>query len=99
MANLRADFTPPPPVDDDASAVNGIGIGIGDTTYSVRACVARDLMLAFDQLQPGDVLVAPVTGPSVNSLLPMIGAHRATSRIPHGAQVEVDPAHCTVRLL
>jgi rifampicin phosphotransferase len=126
MANLRADVTPPPPADadDDSSAV--IGIGIGDTTYSGRACVVRDLMLAFDQLQPGDVLVAPFTGPSVNSLLPVIGAlvveeggplchsaivarefglaavigaHRATSRIPHGAQVEVDPAHGTVRLL
>ena len=124
MANLRADVTPPPPADDDSSTVNGIGIG--DTTYSGRACVVRDLMLAFDQLQPGDVLVAPFTGPSVNSLLPVIGAlvveeggalchsaivarefglaavigaHRATSRIPHGAQVEVDPAHGTVRLL
>jgi phosphohistidine swiveling domain-containing protein len=124
MANLRADVTPPPPADDDSSTVNGIGIG--DTTYSGRACVVHDLMLAFDQLQPGDVLVAPFTGPSVNSLLPVIGAlvveeggalchsaivarefglasvigaHRATSRIPHGGQVEVDPAHGTVRLL
>ena len=102
------------------------GIGIGNTTYSGRACVVRDLMLTFDQLQPGDVLVAPITGPSVNSLLPLIGAlvveeggalchaaivareyglaavigaHQATTRIPHGAQVEVDPAHGTVRLL
>ena len=124
MANLRADVTPPPPADDDGSTV--IGIGIGDTTYSGRACVVRDLMVAFDQLQPGDVLVAPFTGPSVNSLLPVIGAlvveeggalchsaivarefglaavigaRRATSRIPHGAHVEVDPAHGTVRLL
>ena len=72
------------------------------------------------------MLVAPFTGPSVNSLLPVIGAlvveeggalchsttvarefglpavigaHRATSRIPNGSQVEVDPAHGTVRLL
>ena len=124
MANLRADGTPPPPADDDASTVNGIGIG--DTTYSGRACVVRDLMAAFDQLQPGDVLVAPFTGPSVNSLLPVIGAlvveeggalchsaivarefglaavigaHRAASRIPHGAQVEVDPVHGTVHML
>jgi pyruvate,water dikinase len=125
MANLRADVTPPPPpTDDDPSTVSGIGIG--DTTYSGRACVVRDLMLAFDQLQPGDVLVAPLTGPSVNSLLPIIGAlvveeggalchsaivarefglaavigaHQATTRIPHGAEVEVDPAHGTVRPL
>jgi pyruvate,water dikinase len=88
--------------------------------------VVRDLMLAFDQLEPGDVLVAPFTGPSTNSLLPaigalvveeggavchaaivsrefgiaaVIGAHGATTRIPHGAQVEVDPAHGTVRVL
>jgi phosphohistidine swiveling domain-containing protein len=124
MANLRADVTPPPPADEDSSTVTGIGIG--DAPYSGRACVVRDLMLALDQLQPGDVLVAPFTGPSVNSLLPVIGAlvveeggalchaaivarefglaavigaHRATSCIPHGAQVEVDPAHGTVRLL
>jgi pyruvate,water dikinase len=88
--------------------------------------VVRDLMLAFDQLEPGDVLVAPLTGPSVNSLLPVIGAlvveeggalchaaivsrefglaavigaHGATTRIPHGAHVEVDPEQGTVRLL
>ena len=29
----------------------------------------------------------------------MIGAHGATTRIPHGAQVEVDPANGTVRVL
>ena len=123
MANLGADATPPP-VNDEPSTVSGIGIG--DTAYRGRACVVRDLMLAFDQLEPGDVLVAPFTGPSMNSLLPMIGAlvveeggalchaaivsrefglaavigaHAATTRIPHGAQVEVDPKHGTVRLL
>jgi pyruvate,water dikinase len=88
--------------------------------------VVRDLMLAFDQLEPGDVLVTPFTGPSVNSLLPVIGAlvveeggamchaavvarefglaavigaHGATTRIPHGAHVEVDPRQGTVRAL
>lgn len=123
MANLGADATPPP-ANDEPSTVSGIGIG--DTAYRGRACVVRDLMLAFDQLEPGDVLVAPFTGPSMNSLLPMIGAlvveeggalchaaivsrefglaavigaHAATTRIPHGAQVEVDPKHGTVRLL
>ena len=37
------------------------------------------------------------TGPSVNSLLPVMGAYRATTRIPHGALVEVDPKQGTVR--
>lgn len=123
MANLDADATPPP-ADDEPSTVSGIGIG--DATYRGRSCVVRDLMLAFDQLEPGDVLVAPFTGPSVNSLLPVIGAlvveeggalchaaivsrefglaavigaNGATTRIPHRAQVEVDPTRGTVRLL
>ncbi len=123
MANLEADATPPA-TDDGDSAVRGIGIGI--TPYRGRACVVRDVMLAFDQLEPGDVLVAPITGPSMNSLLPavgalvveeggamchaaivsrefglaaVIGARGATARIPHGAEVEVDPAQGTVRLL
>ena len=68
---LGADATPPP-ADDEPSEVSGIGIG--HTTYRGRTCVVRDLMLAFDQLEPGDVLVAPITGPSMNSLLPAIGA-------------------------
>lgn len=124
MANLRADATPPPTTDHDPSTVSGVGIGA--TPYRGRACVVRDLMLAFDQLEPGDVLVAPFTGPSMNSLLPvigalvveeggpmchaaivsrefgiaaLIGAHGATSRIPHGAEVEVDPGRGTVRVV
>jgi hypothetical protein len=32
-------------------------------------------------------------------LAAVIGAHEATTRIPHGAHVEVDPEHGTVRLL
>lgn len=123
MANLAADATPPQE-SDDPSAVRGVGIGAA--VYRGRACVVRDLMLAFDQLEPGDVLVAPFTGPSVNSLLPVvgalvveeggpmchaaivsrefgvaavIGAHGATTRIPHGAAVEVDPTKGTVRVL
>ena len=122
LANLAADVTPDPT--SDASAVSGVGIG--DTAYRGRACVVRDLMLAFDQLEPGDVLVAPVTGPSANSLLPVlgalvveeggamchaaivarefglpavIGARGATTRIPHGAHVEVDPELGTVTVL
>jgi pyruvate,water dikinase len=123
LANLGADATPPP-ADDESSAVTGIGIGT--SAVRGRACVVHDLMVAFDQLEPGDVLVAPFTGPSVNSLLPVIGAlvveeggamchaaivtrefgltavigaHSATTRIPHGALIEVDPQHGTVHLL
>jgi phosphohistidine swiveling domain-containing protein len=123
MANLGADVTPPPAAEEPGTVS---GIGIGDTTYRGRACVVRDLMLAVEQLEPGDVLVAPFTGPSVNSLLPsigalvveeggalchaaivsrefglaaVIGAHGATTRIPDGARVEVDPKQGTVRLL
>jgi len=124
MTNIGADATPPPADNDEPSTV--CGVGIGDTSYRGRACVVRDLMLAFDQLEQGDVLVAPFTGPSMNSLLPVIGAlvveeggafchaaivsrefgiaavigaHGATTRIPHGAHVEVDPQQGTVRLL
>lgn len=123
MVSLTADATPAPP-EVEASVVSGVGIGT--TPYRGRACVVRDLMLAFDQLEPGDVLIAPFTGPSMNSLLPVIGAlvveeggavchaaivarefgiaavigaHGATVRVPHGTQVEVDPAQGTVRVL
>lgn len=125
MANLGADATPPAADElDDSSGV--CGIGIGAAIYRGRACVVHDLMLAFDELEPGDVLVATLTGPSINSLLPaigalvveeggavchaaivarefgvtaVIGAHGATTRIPHGADVEVDPVNGTVRVL
>ena len=123
LANLTADGTPSTTDRGDGKVS---GVGIGDTVYRGRACVVRDLMLSHDQLQPGDVLVAPFTGPSINSLLPIIGAlvveeggplchaaivarefgcaavtgaHEATTRIPHGADVEVDPARGTVTLV
>ena len=123
MVSLTADATPAPP-EVESSIVSGVGVGTAP--YRGRACVVRDLMLAFDQLEPGDVLIAPFTGPSTNSLLPVIGAlvveeggavchaaivarefgiaavigaHGATTRIPHGAQVEVDPTQGTVRVL
>lgn len=50
------------------------GIGIGDTTYVGRALVVRDAADALAQLEPGDVLIAPFTGPSFNSFLPVLGA-------------------------
>ena len=123
LANLAADATPPPSTRGTGAVA---GVGIGGTAYRGRACVVRDVMLSHDLLQPGDVLVAPFTGPSINSLLPAIGAlvveeggalchaaivarefgcaavtgaHEATTRIPHGSTVEVDPARGTVTVL
>ena len=60
---------------DDASAPGfGRGMGVGDTVYEGRARVVREASEAFDRLQPGEVLVAPFTGPGYNALLPMVGA-------------------------
>jgi pyruvate,water dikinase len=50
------------------------GVGVGDRAYRGRACVVRDARGALEDLEPGDVLVAPFTGPSFNSLLPILGA-------------------------
>jgi phosphoenolpyruvate synthase/pyruvate phosphate dikinase len=50
------------------------GTGIGTRIYQGRACVAATVGDALEQLQPGDVLVAPFTGPAYNSILPMLGA-------------------------
>jgi phosphohistidine swiveling domain-containing protein len=71
LAVLAADATPVA-TSDEPSMVTGVGIG--DTAFRGRACVVDDLMVAFDQLEPGDVLIAPLTGPSMNSLIPALGA-------------------------
>lgn len=67
MTNLYADMTAP-----QSELLHGSGIG--DRTYCGRACVVRDAGEAVDLLAPGDVLIAPFTGPSFNSLLPLLGA-------------------------
>ena len=67
MANLRADATAP-----DTEML--CGVGIGSQVYRGRACVVRDAADALDRLQPGDVMIAAFTGPSFNSILPMLGA-------------------------
>lgn len=67
MANLLA----------DATALDGevlCGVGIGSQAYRGRACVVRDALDAVDRLRPGDVMIAAFTGPSFNSILPMLGA-------------------------
>ena len=67
MACMEADVTAP---QDEPLH----GMGVGDRAYRGRACVVRDARDAVDRLEPGDVLVAPFTGPSFNSLLPVLGA-------------------------
>lgn len=67
MANLMADGTAP--------ATEPLhGTGIGSAVYRGRACIVHDATDAMERLEPGDVLIAPFTGPSFNSLLPIIGA-------------------------
>jgi pyruvate,water dikinase len=50
------------------------GTGVGDTTYTGRACVLAGPEDDFGRLEPGDVLIAPFTSPSFNSLFPLLGA-------------------------
>jgi pyruvate,water dikinase len=50
------------------------GTGIGTRAYQGTARVATSADDALDRLQPGDVLVAPYTGPAYNSILPILGA-------------------------
>jgi phosphohistidine swiveling domain-containing protein len=49
------------------------GTGIGSTSYRGVARVATSADDALDRLEPGDVLIAPFTGPSYNSILPILG--------------------------
>lgn len=50
------------------------GTGIGSASYTGRARIVTDPVEALSTLEEGDVVVAAITGPSWNSLLPMIGA-------------------------
>jgi rifampicin phosphotransferase len=50
------------------------GTGIGTATYRGTARVATSADDALDRLEPGDVLIAPYTGPAYNSILPILGA-------------------------
>jgi pyruvate,water dikinase len=67
LANLSADAT-----SLEHEALHGVGIG--DRPYRGRACVVRDAADALERLQAGDVLVAAFTGPSFNSVVPLLGA-------------------------
>jgi pyruvate,water dikinase len=50
------------------------GVGIGSDPYRGRACVVRSPVDVLGRLQPGDVLVAPFTSPSYNSVFALVGA-------------------------
>lgn len=50
------------------------GVGVGTEPYRGRAVVVKDAIEALEQVQEGDVVVAPFTGPAWNSILPAIGA-------------------------
>ncbi len=49
------------------------GLGIGSNTYRGIARLADDPARAIEQMQPGDVLVAPWTAPSFNAVLAIAG--------------------------
>jgi pyruvate,water dikinase len=63
---------------DEISSVKGKadlhGTGVGTEAYRGRVCTARTPEDALDHLEPGDILVAPLTTPAYNAVLPMAGA-------------------------
>ena len=50
------------------------GMGIGDETYIGTALVVHDAVEALAAMEPGDIVVAPYTAPTYNSVLAMAGA-------------------------
>ena len=50
------------------------GMGIGDQPYTGTARVVRDAVEALASMEPGDIVVAPYTAPTYNSVLAMAGA-------------------------
>lgn len=59
--------------DPKRAATSLAGLGIGSRTYQGRARVADDPNRAIQEMEPGDVLVAPWTAPSYNSVLAIAG--------------------------
>jgi rifampicin phosphotransferase len=49
------------------------GVGVGSVAYTGRAVVAANADDAFDRIEPGDVLVTPLTTPSFNAVLAICG--------------------------
>jgi pyruvate,water dikinase len=50
------------------------GMGIGDDAYTGTARVVHDPVEALGAMEPGDILVAPYTAPTYNSVIAMAGA-------------------------
>lgn len=50
------------------------GVGIGTQTFTGRARVVTDAIDALSHFEPDDILVAPFTVPTINSVLAMAGA-------------------------
>ncbi len=50
------------------------GVGIGTDIFTGRARVVTDAINALNNFEPGDILVAPFTVPTINSVLAMAGA-------------------------
>jgi pyruvate,water dikinase len=60
---------------DGSPAVwTGDGVGVGTAPYTGRACVAASPEEALAKLEPGDVLVAVMTTPAYEAVLPIAGA-------------------------
>ncbi|MBK5289068.1 MAG: hypothetical protein JJE46_11445 [Acidimicrobiia bacterium] len=60
-------------MEGEASSAPLSGVGIGSGTYTGRACVLAGPE-GFERIEPGDVLIAPFTSPSFNSVLDLVGA-------------------------
>ena len=61
---------------EPAAASEGalVGQGIGNEAYRGRAIVIAGPHDDFDAIEAGDVLIAPFTSPSFNSIFPLLGA-------------------------
>lgn len=61
-------------LDGEVKSTGLDGVGIGETAYRGRACVASSPEAALELMEPGDVLVVPCTTPAYNMVLSLAGA-------------------------
>jgi pyruvate,water dikinase len=57
----------------DNAELGAVGIAASPGTYEGRARVLSGPH-QFDRLEPGDILIAPITSPAYNTVLPLLGA-------------------------